>query len=247
MTRRLTGLPDISRNFAPSRVTVTQSPLFEIGDPVGERRQSQRVRAEIHLPLRLALAIADRERRALTGADEQVLLAVEQIDQREGAAHALQRRMDRIGRRFARVHLVGHEECGDFRIGLGGEAMTFARELLAQRLEILDDPVVDDRQAIAGVRVSVPLRRLAVGRPAGVADADLAAERLTFELRLEVPQLALGAQPRHPAILERGDARRIIAAIFQPPQRRDNLRRDRALSQDADDSAHCPIPDRLIP
>ena len=220
--------------------------LLEIGDAVGERGERQRVGAQIHLPLRLALAIADRERRALSRADQQVLLAVEQIDQREGAAHALQRRMHRLDRRLARRHLVGHEERRHFRIGLGGEAMALGGEFLAQRLEILDDPVVHDREAVARVRVRVPLGRLAVRRPAGVADADPAAERRALQLRFEVLQLALGAQPRHPAALQRCDARRVVAAIFQPLQRRDDLRRDRALSQNADDSAHCPIPGRPI-
>jgi hypothetical protein len=152
--------------------------------------------------------------------------------------------MHRLGRGFARVHLVGHEERRDFRIGLGREAVAFAGEFLAQRLEILDDPIVNNRQSVAGVRVRVPLRRLAVRRPAGVADTDPALERGAFELRLEIPELAFGAQPRHPAVLERGDPRRVVAAIFQPLQRRDDLRRDRAMSQNADDSAHCPIPGR---
>src|SRR3546814_8639364 len=41
--------------------------LFHIGDPVGQRRQRQRVRAEIHF----AVAETDRQRRAATGADQQ--------------------------------------------------------------------------------------------------------------------------------------------------------------------------------
>ena len=40
--------------------------FLEIGDAVGERRERQRVGAEIHL----ALAVADRERRALPRADQ---------------------------------------------------------------------------------------------------------------------------------------------------------------------------------
>src|SRR3546814_16006765 len=48
--------------------------LFHIGDPVGQRRQRQRVRAEIHF----AVAETDRQRRAATGADQQVFLAMKQ-------------------------------------------------------------------------------------------------------------------------------------------------------------------------
>ena len=59
--------------------------LLEIGDAVGERRERERVGTQIHL----AVAVADRERRALARPDQQVVLALEQIDERESAAQAL--------------------------------------------------------------------------------------------------------------------------------------------------------------
>ena len=71
--------------------------LLEIGDAVGEGGERQRVGAEIHL----AVAVADRERRALARADEQVVMALEQIDEREGAAKPRERREHRLGRRLA--------------------------------------------------------------------------------------------------------------------------------------------------
>ena len=80
--------------------------LLEIGDAVGERGERQRVGAEKHL----AVAVADRERRALARADQQVVLAVEQIDEREGAAHPLQRRGDRLGRLLALRQFVLDQE-----------------------------------------------------------------------------------------------------------------------------------------
>ena len=70
--------------------------LLEIGDAVGERRERQRVGAEIHL----AVAVADRERRALARADQEIVLALEQIDEREGAAQTPERRLDRLGGRL---------------------------------------------------------------------------------------------------------------------------------------------------
>ena len=93
----MTVLPEASRNSAPARVSDDPVAFLEIGDAVGERRERQRVRAEIHL----AVAVADRERRALARADQEILLALEQIDEREGAAQALQRRVNRLGRRLA--------------------------------------------------------------------------------------------------------------------------------------------------
>ena len=211
--------------------------LLEIDDAVGEGRERQRVRAEIHL----ALAVADRERRALARADQQVVLAVEEIDQREGAAQALQRRGDRLRRALARRHFVFDQKGRDLRIGLGGEAMALGDQLLAQGLEVLDDAVVDDGETGAGVRMGVGFRRLAVRRPARVADADRALERRCLQARLEVLQLALGAQPRQPAAFERGDARRIVAAVFEPLQGGQDVPRHRPSAENAYDPAHRPV------
>ena len=61
--------------------------VLEIADRVGERRERDGVGAEIHL----ALAVADGERRALAGADQEVFLAVEQEGEREGALEPRQR------------------------------------------------------------------------------------------------------------------------------------------------------------
>ena len=216
--------------------------LLEIGDAVGEGGERQRVGAEKHR----AVAVADRERRALARADQQVVLAVEQIDEREGAAHPLQRRGDRLGRLLALRQFVLDQERRRFRIGLGGEAMALGDQFLAQRLEVLDDAVVDDGDARAGVRMGVGLARLAVRRPAGVADADRPGERRRVELGLEVLELAFGAQPGQPAAFERRHPGRVVAAVFEPLEGGKNVPRHRLGSQNANDSAHrpCPISDR---
>ena len=88
------------------------------------------------------------------------------------------------------------------------------------------------------MRVGVGLGRLAVGRPAGMADAGLAEQRRRFEPRLEIAQLAFRAPAPELAVLDRGDARGIVAAIFEPLQRVDELARDRALAEDANNAAH---------
>ena len=140
--------------------------------------------------------------------------------------------------RLARGHFVGDEEGGDFGIGFGGEAMALGGEFLAQSLEVLDDAVVDDGEAVAGVRVGVALGRLAVGRPAGVADADRTAERMGGELGLEVLELALRAQPRQAPVLERRDRPRSHSRDIPAASARRRSGRDRPMSQNADDSAH---------
>ena len=50
---------------------------------------------EIHF----AVAVADRQRRALAGADHQIVVAPEHEGQRERAAQLRQRRLDRLLRR----------------------------------------------------------------------------------------------------------------------------------------------------
>ena len=61
--------------------------VLEIADGVGERRERDRIGAEIHL----AVAVADRERRALARADQKIVLAGEQEGERKGAAQPRQR------------------------------------------------------------------------------------------------------------------------------------------------------------
>ena len=176
--------------------------FLEIGDAIGEWGERQRVGAEIHF----AVAIADRERRALTRSDQEIVLALEQIDEGEGAAQPLERRVNCIGRRLAVAELVFDHEGGNLRIRLGRERVTLRGKLLAQRLEVLDDAVVDDREPARGVRMGVHLGRLAMRRPTRVADADRAQERRGGEFGLEVLQLAPGAPAFKPAVLKRRNA-----------------------------------------
>ena len=81
-------------------------------------------------------------------------------------------------------------------------------------------------------------RRLAMGRPAGMANADRPAERLGGEFRLEVLELAFRAPPLEPAVFERRDAGGIVAAVFEALQRIHDRSGDRTPAQDADNAAH---------
>ena len=69
-------------------------------------------------------------------------------------------------------------------------------------------PLCTTAMPVGGMRMRVALGRLAVGRPAGVADADGAVQRLLVQPGLEIAELALGAPARQRALLQRGDARR---------------------------------------
>ena len=110
-------------------------------------------------------------------------------------------------------------------VGLGAEDIAELGELAAQRLEILDDAVMDDGHPVGRDRVGVGLGRQAMGRPAGVADADHPLHRLVVEPSGEVDELALGAPAFDPAVDQGRDPGRIIAAVFEAPQPFEKSRR----------------------
>ena len=125
-------------------------------------------------------------------------------------------------------------------VGLGGELVTAPLELVAQLLVVLDDAVVDDRQAVErDMRMGVALARDAVGGPAGVGDADLAAGGRLLEGLLEHPHLADRAQAGEVlrAVQDR-QAGRVVAAVLQPPQALHQDGDDIALGDSSNDSAH---------
>ena len=174
------------------------------------------------------VAPADRKRRTATRADQEIILALEEKGERESALETFQRRRHGFLRRRAAAHFVGDEMGDGFRVGLGRKDMALGGQLRAQFAEILDDAVMDHRDAVIGVRVGVGLIRLAMRRPPRVADADRAVKRRGGELFLEIFQLAAGAHAREPPVFQGGDAGRVIAAIFEPPQAPRRSRRRRA-------------------
>ena len=142
----------------------------------------------------------------------------------------------------ALLHLVGHEMRHHLGVGLGRELGAAGFELGAQFGEILDDAVVDDRDLVGRMGMGIDLVGTAMGRPAGMADADGARQRLLGEPDLEIAQLAFGAAAGQVAGLQRRDPGQVIAAVFQPLQGIDHARRDRLAAEDSDDSAHQAYP-----
>ena len=130
-----------------------------------------------------------------------------------------------------------------FGVGFGVELGALLLQLVTQLAEVLDDAVVHDSKLVGGVRVRVVLGRLAMRGPAGVADAGEASERLACEPHLEIAQLALGAPARQCAAFQRRDACGVVAAIFQPLERVDELARYRFTAENADN----PAQGRLFP
>ncbi len=123
-------------------------------------------------------------------------------------------------------------------VGFAFEFGAALDEPFAQLAKILDDAVMHHGDAVGGVRMGVAFGRPAMGRPAGVTDADIAAERLLLEPQFQCVQLALGAAPRQHAMVERGDAGGVIAAVFEALERIDQMARDRANPKNSNDAAH---------
>ena len=126
----------------------------------------------------------------------------------------------------------------DLGVGLAGEFRALLFQHLPQFAEILDDAVVNHGDVVGRMRMRVGLIRLAVGGPAGMADAGMTGERFGVQSRFEVFQLALGAAPLETVALQRGNACGIVTAIFKPLERIHDLIRDRSASENADNAAH---------
>ena len=134
---------------------------------------------------------------------------------------------------------VGIDQVGDhLGIGVGDELAPLRLQLGPELPVVLDDAVMDHRDAAGGMGVGVGLARRAMGGPAGVADADCAAHGAPGDQAFELDELALGAAKLDQAVGERREARRIVAAIFEAPQPVEDMRRRLIRARDTDDSAH---------
>ena len=130
-----------------------------------------------------------------------------------------------------------------FAIGFAQEFAAVGDQLVAQRLEILDDAVVDQRHRPGDVRMGIVDRRRAMRRPARMGDADIAVQRFRGEHAREIVELALGTAAIELAALNRADAGHVIAAIFEALQTVEQALRHRFATDDPDNSAHvtaCP-------
>ena len=213
--------------------------VFQIGDLVGERSERNGIGAEEHL----ALAVADGQRRAVARADDQVVVAFEHDGQRKRALQPLQCRKRGFDRLFTACHLAGDQMGDHLGVGLRLEAVAVLGQFVAQFGEVLDDAVMDHRNAFGEMRVRVGLVGHAMGGPAGMADADVAAERLLAEQPLQIDELPGRPAPRQGAAIQRGDPGQVVAAIFEPFQGIDDQRRDAGMSDYCNDSTHLACPD----
>ncbi len=227
--------PNLSVIDDAPRPEVDDVALLEEDDLVGVGEDGGHVGGEEALPV----GEPDDERHVLAGADEPVALGAMHDDDGVGALDLLQRVADRLGE----VALVGLlDQVGDrLGVGLGRQGVAAGLEAVAQLAEVLDDPVVDDRDLARAVLVGMGVEVVgpAVRRPAGVRQADRRVRRPVGDGRLEVDQLAGALVDEEVArVIDQGDPGRVVAAVLEPFQALDEDGARVARSRVADDAAH---------
>ena len=156
--------------------------------------------------------------------------------------------MERVADGLEEIALVAvADQVGEhFGVGLGVEMMALALEPGAEGAVVFDDAVVDERD-VAGLvemRVGVDLGRRAVGGPAGVGDAGGGAlEKRSAGQSARAWSLSAATLPGDlettiAVVIEDGDARRVIAAVFEAAQAVDEHAWRIRFSDVSDDSAH---------
>jgi hypothetical protein len=141
---------------------------------------------------------------------------------------------------LANLLVVGADEPGqDF--GIGGRQERRVVEAFLEPFKVLDDAVVHDGDASAGVVMGVRILvgRGAMGRPTGVADAQLAADRLGLEqVRQAFVDLALFLPGLQPAVAQDSHASAVVSSVFKAPQPLQNDWSSLPFSNVANDAAH---------
>ena len=205
-----------------------------------ERTRHGQERRDVGRDEVLLLAEADQERAAGAREHDAVRVLAPHHRERIGAAQFGDGLLHGLEQVAAPGQVIMNAVRDDLGIGVRGELVAGALELGPELLVVLDDAVVDDRDAVArDVRMGVLLVRHAVRRPARVGDAEVTGSRVRRQGVRELRYLADGAQARDlGAAVQDGDAGRVIPAVFEAPQALDQDRDDVPVSDRSDDAAH---------
>ena len=164
----------------------------------------------------LAVRQTHHQRHVLAAPDEPVALAAVHDRDGVGTLRQAERGADGIGE-VAGVRLLDH--VGErFGVGLRRQRVAARGEAVAQVTEVLDDPVVDDRDLARAVlvRVGVEVVGATVGGPARVGQADRGVRRSIRDRDLEIGELAgLLLDEQVAAVVDERDPGRVIAAVLQ--------------------------------
>jgi hypothetical protein len=141
--------------------------LFEVDEALRHRQQRRHAaRDEVFTD-----AETDDQRARNSAHDDAV--GVLRVDDQQGksAAETSNRFRHRFDQVASFLQVIVDEVCRYLGVGLGYEFVALCLELVLDLLVVLDDPVVNDRNAITGhVGVSIGLGDAAVRCPAGVGD-----------------------------------------------------------------------------
>ena len=105
-------------------------------------------------------------------------------------------------------------------VGLRSKGMTLTDELIPQLLEILDYPVMDERQfpALIEMRMGIFIGYLPMCRPSGVSNAGGTIGRFPLNQLRQARDTARALAELHHTVFHRRDARGVVPAIFQSAQ-----------------------------
>ena len=109
---------------------------------------------------------------------------------------------------------------------------------------VFNDPVLNDSNPATAITVGVGvvLLRLAMSRPAGMTDPAKTWRTLTVHTNGEVVQFSFRTKAMQILALQRGDARGVIAAVFQLPKSFQQERCRISRTDHRNDSAHTKKP-----
>jgi hypothetical protein len=118
--------------------------VLEISDGVRKWRKRDRIRSKIHF----TFAVPDSEWRSFARADQQIVVSSEEERQGERATQLFERSRDRIGGLFDLHETNAQPQCRFLRM------QPFC-QLFAQLAKIFDDAVVNDRDDVGRMRMSI--------------------------------------------------------------------------------------------
>ena len=199
-------------------------------------------RRNIRSQKRTMFCFAQNERAVLARGIDFIRIIAEHDRQRIGSADSNQRMVDRVHRRAQIFFIIIIDQLDrDFRIRLGIEYIALAQQLITKLLIVFDDAVVHahDVFIIAYVRVRVRFAGFAVGRPARMPDAAGALNGASaIRLFIQNGKPALRLYDGQALFAAHGDARRIIAPVFQLCKAVQQNGRSLLISGISHDSAH---------
>ncbi len=131
----------------------------------------------------------------------------------------------------------------DFGVGLRFKRVAQAKQAFALLLVVFDDAVVHQRHAGTDVRMGIGLGDPTMGRPAGVADAELALGTLLRGGGLHFHHTAGATHTAYRPLFQHRDSGGVIATVFQPLQPFHQNRHHITSCDRADNSTHGRHPD----